>query len=244
VSSTTDPGHDTGEAPGEPGADSAEVVDGRSSRWDRHRAQRRQELVEATLRAIRARGAGVGIDDIDVIDLYSCFPSAVQLGARSLGLSLDRQLTRTGGLSFNGGPWNNYVMHAIATMMNDLRERPGEMGLIWGNGGYATKHSFGIYSTTPPAAGFRHAHPQDEIDALPRRTGASAEDAAGAATIEAYTVLHDRDGQPEKVFASCLIPDGRRAWASSDDRDTAAALCDGEWVAREVTLSPAGHLHP
>ncbi|MDQ1424641.1 MAG: acetyl-CoA C-acetyltransferase, partial [Acidimicrobiaceae bacterium] len=56
--------------------------------------------------------AGVGIDDIEVVDLYSCFPSAVQLGAQSLGLSLDRQLTRTGGLSFAGGPWNNYVMHA------------------------------------------------------------------------------------------------------------------------------------
>jgi acetyl-CoA C-acetyltransferase len=188
--------------------------------------------------------AGVGIDDIDLIDLYSCFPSAVQLGARSLGLSLDRQLTRTGGLSFNGGPWNNYVMHAIATMMNDLRERPGEKGLVWGNGGYVTKHSFGVYSTTPPAAGFRHAHPQDEIDALPRRTGATAEEAAGPATIEAYTVMHDRDGLPEQGIASCLLPDGRRAWATTADSDTAAAMCDGEWVARPVTLSPTGRLHP
>ena len=31
--------------------------------------------------------AGVGIDDIAIVDLYSCFPSAVQLGAQSLGLS-------------------------------------------------------------------------------------------------------------------------------------------------------------
>ena len=58
-----------------------------------------------------------------LVDLYSCFPSAVQLGAQSLGLTLDRQLTRTGGLSFAGGPWNNYVMHAIATMVDDLRDR-------------------------------------------------------------------------------------------------------------------------
>lgn len=47
------------------GADTVgEVVDGRSSRWNEHRAQRRKELVEATLRAIRAHGAGVGMDDI------------------------------------------------------------------------------------------------------------------------------------------------------------------------------------
>ena len=66
--------------------------------------------------------AELTIDDIDIVDLYSCFPSAVQLGAKSLGLSLDRQLTRTGGLPFAGGPWNNYVMHAIATTMHDLRK--------------------------------------------------------------------------------------------------------------------------
>jgi acetyl-CoA C-acetyltransferase len=69
--------------------------------------------------------AGLGIDDIEIIDLYSCFPSAVQLGAQSLGIGLDRQVTRTGGLAFAGGPWNNYVMHAIATVMADLRDRPG-----------------------------------------------------------------------------------------------------------------------
>ena len=107
--------------------------------------------------AIRAGGrtvlelAGVGMDDIEVVDLYSCFPSAVQLGAAALGLDLDRQLTRTGGLSFAGGPWNNYVMHAIATVMADLRDRPGAKGLVWANGGYVTKHSFGVYATEPAA---------------------------------------------------------------------------------------------
>ena len=37
--------------------------DGRSTRWDQHRATRRRELVEATLRAIRRHGAGVGMDE-------------------------------------------------------------------------------------------------------------------------------------------------------------------------------------
>ena len=76
--------------------------------------------------------AGVGIDDVALIDLYSCFPSAVQLGAMSLGLdpyAADRQLTRTGGLSFAGGPWNNYVMHAIATLMAELRDGSDELRL-------------------------------------------------------------------------------------------------------------------
>ncbi len=184
--------------------------------------------------------AGADIDDIELVDLYSCFPSAVQLGARSLGVDLDRQWSRTGGLPFAGGPWNNYPMHAIATIVGELRERPGSRGLVWANGGYATKHAIGIYGTTPPRAGFRHAHPQDEIDVLPRRELAVGADAAGEATIEAYTVMFSRDGEPETALAACRLPDGRRAWGTSDDRDVAEAWCTGEWVGAPVRLDDAG----
>jgi acetyl-CoA C-acetyltransferase len=187
--------------------------------------------------------AGMGVDDMHIVDLYSCFPAAVQLGAQSLGLSLDRQLTRTGGLSFAGGPWNNYVMHSIATVMGELREQPGTNGLVWANGGYTTKHAFGVYSTTPPAGGFRHSYPQDRIDAMPRRELAEPADAVGAATVEAYTVMHSRDGLPEQGLAACLLADGRRAWGTSSDPDLAAAMCEGEWVGRAVQLDSEGALH-
>jgi acetyl-CoA C-acetyltransferase len=179
--------------------------------------------------------AGLTIDDIDIVDLYSCFPSAVQLGAQSLGLDIERQLTRTGGLSFAGGPWNNYVMHSIATVVGELRDRPGQKGLVWANGGYATKHAFGVYSTTPPTDGtFKYAYPQDEIDAMPRRELAEGADGSGDVTVEAYSVMHDRDGQPELGLAACLTADGRRTWGKATDRDLAAAMCEGEWVGRRV----------
>jgi acetyl-CoA C-acetyltransferase len=196
--------------------------------------------------AAALRLAGIGIDDVSVIDLYSCFPSAVQLGAASLGIDVtdpSRQWSRTGGLSFAGGPWNNYVMHAIATVVGDLRERPGERGLVWGNGGLATKHSFGVYSTEPPNVPFRHAEPQDQIDALPMRALATASEAAGRATVEAYTVMFDRDGRPERSIAACLLDDGRRAWGTSISPDVTAAMCDGEWVGRSVDLDASGDLH-
>jgi acetyl-CoA C-acetyltransferase len=192
------------------------------------------------------RLAGIDIDDVSVIDLYSCFPSAVQLGAASLGIDLtdrSRQWSRTGGLSFAGGPWNNYVMHAIATVVGDLRERPGERGLVWGNGGLATKHSFGVYSTQPPDAPFRHADPQGRIDALARRSLASPPEAAGRVTVEAYTVMFDRDGVPERSIVSCLLADGRRAWGTSAAPEVTAAMCEGEWVGRSVELDAAGDLH-
>jgi acetyl-CoA C-acetyltransferase len=185
--------------------------------------------------------AGIDVDDVAVIDLYSCFPAAVQLGAQSLGIDLGRQWSRTGGLTFAGGPWNNYVMHAIASVVTDLREAPGEFGLVWANGGYATKHAFGVYSTTPTPT-FRHDHPQARIDALPRRELALPADAAGPATIEAYTVMFSRDAQPEQAIASCLLDDGRRAWGMSNDPDATTAMCEGEWVGTPVTLDAAGTL--
>ncbi|MCU1359535.1 MAG: hypothetical protein JWN99_824 [Ilumatobacteraceae bacterium] len=186
--------------------------------------------------------AGLTIDEIDIVDLYSCFPAAVQLGAQSLGLDIERQLTRAGGLPFAGGPWNNYVMHAIATMMDDLRARPGDRGLVWANGGYTTKHAFGVYSTSPPAEGFRHGYPQDQIDAMPSRELADIAEAAGGATVEAYTVMHTRDGAPETAIAACLLDDGRRAWGTSTDADVATAMCDGEWVGTAVVLDDEGSI--
>jgi acetyl-CoA C-acetyltransferase len=176
--------------------------------------------------------AALTIDDIDHIDLYSCFPVAVQVGADELGLDLDRQLTLTGGLSFAGGPWNNYVMHSIAAMVEALRADPGSTGLVWANGGYLTKHAFGVYSTEPPAEGFRHAHPQDEIDALPSREVVADHD--GAATVETFTVMHGKDGDPEQGIVALLLDDGRRTWGVTTDADTVATL-----VAEDVIGRPA-----
>jgi len=186
--------------------------------------------------------AGLTINDIDLVDLYSCFPSAVQLGAKSLGLDINGQLTRTGGLQFAGGPWNNYVMHAIATVANELRNGVGSTGLVWANGGYTTKHAFGVYATTPPKNGFAYDYPQDQIDALPRRSLASPADAAGEMTIEGYSVMHDREGNPERSIASCILADGRRAWADTTDVGIGHDMCINEWVGRTVRADDSGTL--
>src|SRR6476469_1976065 len=100
--------------------------------------------------------AGVGIDEVAHLDVYSCFPSAVEIACTELVISLDRPLTVYGGLCFAGGPWNNPVGHAIATMVGVLRDDPDAVGLVTANGGNIQKHAFGVYSGRPPADGFRH----------------------------------------------------------------------------------------
>ena len=183
--------------------------------------------------------AEVEVDDLDHVDLYSCFPSAVQVAAAELGLREDRPLTVTGGLTFGGGPLNNYVMHAIARMAEVLREHPGEIGLVTSNGGFITKHAFGVYSTEPPAASFRHAEPQEEIDAAPTRE--VAVDFAGEVDVESYTVMFGADG-PTVGLAACRLDDGRRGWGNTDAPDVLAAMVSEEFCGRRAHLARTGAL--
>ncbi len=195
--------------------------------------------------AIRLAGNAVlemtdlGVDDLNFIDVYSCFPSAVQVAANELNLSLDRPLTVTGGLTFGGGPMNNYVMHSIARMVEVLREHRGSKGLVTANGGFLTKHAFGVYSTEPPATDFQHRDLQAEVDACPTRE--TCVDFDGDVEIESYTVMFGADG-PLMGHAACLTPDGVRTWANTDDPDVLAAMQVEEFCGRRARIDGAGRL--
>jgi acetyl-CoA C-acetyltransferase len=185
--------------------------------------------------------AGFGVDDMDYVDLYSCFPSAVQVAANELGLPSDdpaRPLTVTGGLTFAGGPWNNYVAHSIATMAQLLTENPGKHGLVTANGGYLTKHSFGVYGTEPPKAEFRWEDVQPAVDREPTR--AAAVEWEGVGTVETYTTPFDREGQPEKAFLAVRTPDDRRTLAVITDPAAAAQTVREDIGGAKVTVHADG----
>ncbi len=184
--------------------------------------------------------AGVDAADLGHRDLYSCFPSAVRVSARELGLDERAPLTVTGGLTFGGGPMNNYTMHGIARMAEVLRADPGARGLVTGNGGFLSKHAFCVYSTEPPTRPFRHAEPQAEIDALPKRGVALEHE--GDVEIEAYGVMYGADGAPETGHVALRLPDGRRAWGNVADRDAAFALTREEFCGRRARLRRDGEL--
>lgn len=206
----------------------------------------RAELHASPAMRIAGRGAldlaGVSVDDVDHLDLYSCFPSAVQVAARELNVDLGRPLTVTGGMTFAGGPWNNYGMHAVATMADVLREDPGSIGLCSGNGGFLTKHAFGLYSTDPPLAGrYRHTNPQSEVDELPRRELVTS--VTGPVEVETYSVMHDRAGEPAEAIVALLTPEGNRAWGTSTDRDLLDELVANEHVGSAAQVEPDGTVH-
>lgn len=161
--------------------------------------------------------AGLSIGDIDHMDLYSCFPSAVEYALDAFGIAADdeRGLTVTGGLPYFGGAGNNYVMHSIVMMLHKVREDAGSFGLVTGNGWFATKHAAGIYSTEPTVGPWTRRNPKDyqtEIDAIERPK--IAVEANGKGTIETYTVVHDRNGPMLGIIIGRL-EDGSRFVANT-----------------------------
>ena len=183
--------------------------------------------------------AGLAPTDLDHREVYSCFPSAVQIAAQEIGLDPSSPLSVTGGNTFGGGPMNNVVMHSIARMAEVLRDTPGTKGLVTANGGFVTKHSFCVYSTEPPERKFQYENPQAEIDALPKREAVL--DATGEVRIEAYTVMYE-EGEPSVGHAACLLPDGRRAWGRVTDRGAARAMTRDEFCGRPGRLAEGGAL--
>ena len=197
--------------------------------------------------------AGKEMSDIDLIDIYSCFPSAVEVACAALGIQTDdsRGLTLTGGLPFFGGPGNNYSMHAIATLVSLLRDRRkndsttgrAAFGMITANGGYLSKHATGIYSSTPVEGEWRCENPasyQGEIDAMlsPRFT----ETPEGDAKVETYTVIHERGVPVRGIVIGRLVADNVRFIANTaNDTETLSRMLAEEMLERagKVTTGAA-----
>lgn len=206
----------------------------------RPRLDRSQALDTAAARALEA--AGVGADDLAIIDVYSCFPSAVQYAAAALGIDpLDgRGLTVTGGLPFFGGPGGNYGTHAIVCLVQRCREQPGALAWTSGLGGLVNTHAVGIYSSEPPPRGFRHVDCSDAAAALEDTSVEIALEADGAAMVEAMTVFHLRDGTQAAAPVIARLPDGRRIGARPADPALPAELVNRSLVGSQVRLRASG----
>ena len=177
--------------------------------------------------------ADIDVADLDFVDLYSCFPSAVQIAAAELGLAEERPLTVTGGLTFGGGPLNNYVMHSIARTVELLREEPDGYALVTGNGGNLYKHAHGIYSGHPPAQDFRHDDVKARIASLPARECLAEYE--GDAAIESYTVMYEND-EPVIGHVACRTPAGSRAWVNTEDPELVHGMVTEEFCGRRARV--------
>jgi acetyl-CoA C-acetyltransferase len=212
-------------------AEDPEHVAGHPELW-------RSPALEAASAAALA-GAGIGVDDVAHLDLYSCFASSVCFALDALGIGEDdpraAAVTQTGGLPYHGGPGSNYMTHSLAAMIETLRADPGSHGVVSGVGMHLQKHAYGVWSTAPSAGPL--VDPEPYVAAAPPVGIVGSPE--GPATIATYSVLHGRDGSPERALLICDLAAGERCYALLDgDGDTLTEAEGDELVGRTVHLTP------
>ena len=185
--------------------------------------------------------SGTAQEEMDFLDIYSCFPSAVQIAINELGIkpSDSRGLTLTGGLPYFGGPGNAYVLNSMASMVEKLRKNPGKFSLITANGWYLTKHGAGIFSTKPFEGEWDQvvdtSKMQEEINSMDRPI--FTETPEGEAVVETYTVVHSREG-PSKAIVIGRLNDGTRFLSNTEkDEMTLKTMMQEEMLGAKGSVS-------
>jgi acetyl-CoA C-acetyltransferase len=190
---------------------------------------RRRQLHRWPAMGVLGRAAaeriGRPVAEADVIEVYSCFPSAVRVQQRELALPLDGTPTITGGMAFAGGPFNNFVYQATAALVPRLRAAPGALGVVTTVCGLLTKPGLAVWSAEP-----------DGRPPLIDDFGAAAAEATptvevldghdGRATVATYTVTYDGT-RPVRVAVVADVGKGAaRCVAVAENPDLAARLTD------------------
>ena len=185
---------------------------------------------------------GMALSEAGHVDLYSCFPIAVRTQALELDIDLSRDLTVTGGMTWAGGPLNNYVIQAAAKLAQVLRADSGSTGLLTSVSGMITKQGASMWSSEPPAQPFANIDVTDavavELQPKPYRTGENEQ-----ATVVSYTVIWGREG-PERAVAIGEFADGARTLLVSAVPPVMAAAVVEEFCGRTVTVAGDGSFTP
>ena len=186
--------------------------------------------------------AGCSVDDLDLVELYTCFPNAIETYAAALGIRDDRDWSFTGAMPFAGGPFNNFVLHTVAQAVRLLRASRGGRALVTTVSGVLTKQGFAVLGTEPNPHGYQFV---DCTDETARRAEVCAIDAdySGPATTAGLTVMHDRAGPQAGVIVADL-PDGKRSVAMTTDVVVMGDMETDEFVGRPVDLNGASFTVP
>jgi len=178
--------------------------------------------------AVLGQAMRIAPNGFDRVELYSCFPTVPKMARRTLGLGPDVPLSVMGGLSFAGAGLNCYMLHSTCAMVHSLRAKPADQALLYGQGGYVTKHHALVIGNRPaePAWLMLNKDVQDAAEDargdVPPFDGAYA----GPAALETFSIVFGREGQPSHGSVVGRTPDGDRVFGKIDvaDSDALATL--------------------
>ena len=169
--------------------------------------------------------------NLDLIDLYSCFPVAVQQFENVLNLNTKISKTITGAMPFAGGPLNNYMLHATVQALLKLRNQSGN-SLITGVSGMMTKQSFCLWSSEYQMP-FYHVDVTKKAQQLDKPIPISKAK-HGNGIVIGYTVLYEGTQPSLGVF---YIEDsqGERKVVTSQDKEIISSMREKEWIEKEIS---------
>lgn len=172
---------------------------------------------------------GRSLPDLPLVEVYSCFPAAVRVQQRELGLDPSGTPTLSGGMAFAGGPFNHYALQSLVTMGHRLRDEPNEFGLVTTVSGMLSKPGLAVWSASPPREAPLLAdlapQAQEATEVLPVAEVPPAHDTA--ATVASFTVTYD-GLEPVRTAIVADLPDGVRTAATCEDAGTAhLAVAEG-----------------
>jgi acetyl-CoA C-acetyltransferase len=204
---------------------------------ERHDLHRSPGFRFAGRRALRHVDRAVS--EIEHLELYSCFPAAVRVQQREMGIDRSRCATQTGGMTFAGGPLNNFVVQGWVKMVETLRADPGSSGLVSAVSGLLTKQGVSLLGPEPSRP-FLHDNVTAEVAADHVNTEVVPE-ATGRARVSTYTVATERNAA-QGVVLVCDFDETRRTLRVVDDPELAKAATREEIIGREVELGPENAL--
>jgi acetyl-CoA C-acetyltransferase len=182
----------------------------------------------------------VPVAAVDHWDLYSCFPVAVELQAAELGLPTAPP-SRTGGMTFGGGPYNNAALGALVRLA-EVVQAEGGIAAVTALSGMATKQGVVVMAPLGAARGGIGARVVDvteqAADATGRIEAVAPTAVVGPATVAAATVVFDREG-PIRALAVLDVPAGRTLAASTDAASIDHVLA-GVSVGAAARIGPDG----
>ncbi len=188
--------------------------------------------------------AGLRAAEVECFDLYSCFPCAVNVARKHLGIedADPRPLTQTGGLGFFGGPGSNYALHGVASMAETLATGRYRSGLTSALGWFMHKYAVGIYSTEAGRHDLRGADLEDEGQPEAGNPPVELDEhPTGEGTIETWTVLYNRELEPVRgIIYGRTATGGRFVANSADDPATLASLTAENRIGEPVVLRTEG----
>jgi len=182
--------------------------------------------------------SAVTIDEIGPVDLYSCFPAAVEVQAREIGFSIGRDLTLTGGMTFGGGPFNNYVLQGAAAMVRRLQELPAAtFGMTSAVSGLLTKPAVTVWSNREPRVPFASLDVSEEAARATERRPVDP-DLTGAGVVVGATVIPGREGDLTTV--ALVQVDEVRTVVQSHDPGVGQTFMDSDPVGLSVIIGDPG----